>query len=838
MTITGNVTVTGAPVSLSGTGVTPDTQIVATVASNATSGTAQVRQGGSWSNAVPFTVSTAMISTVTPASGVPGTQVTIVGSGFGAVQGAGGQVWLGTLSGVVQSWSDTQVVALVAPGAASGNAWILQNSVMSNALPFSVNSLHIISVSPASGLPGTSVTIIGTGFGSTQGTGTVMLGSTSGVNVSWSDTQVVATVAPTSLTGIVEVQQNGAVSNAKGFTVPVPGGNTLVPNAVTMIVGETRTLQALNAAGQPATGLTWTSSDPTKVSLSTDDPPVLTALAAGHVTITAGTATTAVTVVDAATLPGGTLPTGTVLWSNPGDGSGVTKIVPAVPSPTGVADVFAFQADGTVQAITSDGTTAWTADVSMAGDGGVLPDFQGGLVVQDGYSIWKLDGITGQRYPAYTPDGGFGWGLAVHTDGTIFATVAVEDQFAVVGIDPTTGSQKFLVPFIGVNQEIIIAGDGYAYVPYVYTPISMPDPPDPCTGQIGLLRIGSDGTYDDLWIANMTQDYSELCGFETPNIITNADKGVLLTWSYGPGNALVFGAAMVTGTSVSPIIPAPQIPGQEEEVVPVLQAQDGSFIGTTWISGGDFMQMCMVAFSETGQVLWAKPGYGPKIATADGGVIAQAYKSGESGGFFGPAVTFDQNGNATGQMDLPTYSWVWNAYRVGSVDQVVAAMAPFFATTFWAFQGGNMSYTPTAAQPLPDRVKAMYDGVNPGRTSVTRNITYSLYAGSNLYPPSKNAVIGEKLAYVSGQKPAPSSGPPGGQFDDEISTLGRGPFHITQQFVVKLPLTREYKVRIVPCIAFRKFGADIEQNDIYAADQTVSINNDGGSTEGRNCNAH
>ena len=58
------------------------------------------------------------------------------------------------------------------------------------------------------------------------------------------------------------------------------------------------------------------------------------------------------------------LPIGTVIWSNPGDGSGVQSIVPAVPSTSGVADVFAFQADGTVQAITSDGTVAWTADVS------------------------------------------------------------------------------------------------------------------------------------------------------------------------------------------------------------------------------------------------------------------------------------------------------------------------------------------------------------------------------------------------------------------------------------------------------------------------------------------
>jgi len=93
------------------------------------------------------------------------------------------------------------------------------------------------------------------------------------------------------------------------------------------------------------------------VSLSSDDQPVLSALAVGHVTITAGTASCDVT-VSAGDLP---LPPGTVLWSNPGNGSGVARIVPAVPSPSGVADVFAFQDDGTVQAITADGTTAWTA---------------------------------------------------------------------------------------------------------------------------------------------------------------------------------------------------------------------------------------------------------------------------------------------------------------------------------------------------------------------------------------------------------------------------------------------------------------------------------------------
>jgi hypothetical protein len=214
------------------------------------------------------------------------------------------------------------------------------------------------------------------------------------------------------------------------------------------------------------------------VSLSTDDPPILTAVAAGHVTIIAGAASADVTVSDPTLLPGGTLPLGTVIWSNPGDGSGVQSIVPAVPSTSGVADVFAFQADGTVQAITSDGTTAWTADVSQAtgavaavrGRDTVLPDFQGGLVVvgqnnNGQISIYKLDGITGQPYPAYTPaanpDGtspGLG-SVAVHPDGTIFAVLSNwwgdTSPGTVVGIDPATATPKFTIPLGTTDSDLV-----------------------------------------------------------------------------------------------------------------------------------------------------------------------------------------------------------------------------------------------------------------------------------------------------------------------------------------------------------------------------------------------
>jgi hypothetical protein len=184
-----------------------------------------------------------------------------------------GQVWLGTAYGIVQSWSNTQIVAAVANGSTFGsaqaqqnsfaarakaerqarmdrlhgvapdrshaqaappstggsgssNVQVLQNGVWSNQAPFGVNILQITGVSPASAGPGTAVTISGAGFGGVQGSGSVWLGSMAGQVQSWSDTQVVAVVAPGSLTGIVRIQQNGAWSNALTFTLP---GNTTKP---------------------------------------------------------------------------------------------------------------------------------------------------------------------------------------------------------------------------------------------------------------------------------------------------------------------------------------------------------------------------------------------------------------------------------------------------------------------------------------------------------------------------------------------------------------------------------------------------------------------------------
>jgi hypothetical protein len=474
----------------------------------------------------------------------------------------------------------------------------------------------------------------------------------------------------------------------------------LAPNVLNLVVGETHSIQALNPAGQPVTGLTWTSSDPTVVSLSTDDPPVLSALAAGHVTITAGTATADVTV------SAGALPLGTVIWSNPGNGSDVYSIVPAVPSSSGVADVFAFQYDGTVQAITSDGTTAWTADVSNAWP--VLPDFQGGLVAvsYDGNgSIVKFDGMTGQPYAAYTPPdptsflyGGYN---GVHPDGTVFTVLGHSDpngiapqQYSVVGIDPTTGSQKFSVPLPQSDSAwgsvnvfgLIIAGDGYAYVPYANRELSGSQE----LNHLALLRVNSSGDFDQAPIYDWTSEVGDFVPIGEVKMITNADTGILLTWGAqsilygdGPHDYKVY-MTITTGASAGAVL-TPALPGNPEALVPVLQAQDGSFVGR--VRDMDTWDWSMIAFDPSGSVRWSVVGDKPQIATADGGVIGQS------------GTIYDQSGSVTGQMaGLPTYSWTGNAYQIGSTEQLMA-IPPNYAVSYAAVLGGNLSGQGTYVRP-------------------------------------------------------------------------------------------------------------------------------------------
>ena len=435
-----------------------------------------------------------------------------------------------------------------------------------------------------------------------------------------------------------------------------------------------------------------------------------------HVTITAGGASADVTV------SADQLPLGTVLWSNPGDGSGVQDIVPAVPGPSGVADVFAFQGGWTqhfcystcsVSAITSDGLTAWTADVSQALQ--AVPDFQSGLILQNGGSIVRLDGMTGHPYPAYSDP--YSELQLVHPDGTVFAWQSLYNQdgsymgASVIGIDPTTGTAKFSVPvddptpprfspgyspepgydFTGVYvgsaeyPSSIIGGDGYAYFAYS-TPqfdTSFPNNYFLPVVHLTLLRVDTSGNYTKIPVRDFTpaSPAAYYGSFNVDGMISNADTGVVLSWTEfetddggGAGPSAPFGMAITTGTSVASVN-VPVVTGQATSVFPELQGQDGSFYGRVGMGTDtyDVSGYNMVAFDQTGAVRWVVPNDGPAIATADGGLIG------------GSGVTYDQNGNATGQQarinSKQTPGWLGNILGYTYLDPPDSVSALVSSTT-------------------------------------------------------------------------------------------------------------------------------------------------------------
>jgi hypothetical protein len=380
-----------------------------------------------------------------------------------------------------------------------------------------------------------------------------------------------------------------------------------------------------------------------------------------------------------------------------------------------------------------------------------MPDFQGGLVVNScpensgSPSILKLDGITGQPYPAYmvaSSDCEFGISVAVHTDGTIF--VAQPFSATVVGIDPTTGAQKFSVPLTQGNaNEVedpylapgeanvniygsIIAGDGFAYVAYGYED-AVAD--STWVTHLMLLQVDSSGNNNNIDVMDWTTEVpSAILSQVQPIMITNADQGIFLSWEADPldhdgplpkpytsdgrlrprsarrSSQLVttgtrqaaprdsyvetptFGMAVVTTAGNVSLVNAPALPGQAGPIAPIVQAQDGSFVGSMGMQGtnGNYAQYSMVAFDASGNVRWTVPNEQPQIATADGGVVGQS------------GITYDSNGNATGQIGAPTYSWLGYAYADGPVEQRLL-VAPEVAIGFWPLFRGNQSANKTAA---------------------------------------------------------------------------------------------------------------------------------------------
>lgn len=216
----GSSTVTFNGTSASPTTWTP-TSIVAPVPANATTGNVVVTVGSQSSAGVNFTVlPRPTISSISPTSGGIGQSVTITGTNYGASQGSSTVTFNGIAAASITSWSATQIVALVPSGATTGQVIVTVNTVGSNSNPtFTVYNPVINSITPGSGGSGGTVTISGSGFGSSQGTSVVKFNGVTATPSSWSETTLSVTIPSGATSGPVTVTVGTITSAGVQFNV-------------------------------------------------------------------------------------------------------------------------------------------------------------------------------------------------------------------------------------------------------------------------------------------------------------------------------------------------------------------------------------------------------------------------------------------------------------------------------------------------------------------------------------------------------------------------------------------------------------------------------------------
>lgn len=159
-----------------------------------------------------------------PSSGVAGASVVIQGNGFAASPTANTVQFNGATATVVSA-TENKLTAVVPVGATSGLISVKQGSTTVNsATAFTVNpslgAPTITGVSPLRGSPGTSVTIVGTGFDTTAANDYVTFGDSQAQVLSASKGQLVVAVPPSAGSGKITVQTRyGQVTSTQDFFV-------------------------------------------------------------------------------------------------------------------------------------------------------------------------------------------------------------------------------------------------------------------------------------------------------------------------------------------------------------------------------------------------------------------------------------------------------------------------------------------------------------------------------------------------------------------------------------------------------------------------------------------
>ncbi|MFH1453042.1 MAG: IPT/TIG domain-containing protein [Armatimonadota bacterium] len=191
------------------------------------------------------------IDSISPSSGTIGTSVTINGGNFGSSQGTSTVTFNGVTATSISSWGNTQITCTVPTYSTTGTVIVTVAGQASNAQSFTMSIPSISGLSVDNGAIGTSVTINGNYFGSTQGTSKVTFNGITASITSWGNTQIICTV-PDATTGNVVVTVSGNASNGVAFTV-----NNSWSAQASAITGDVRSIIFTDANNGWAAGLQY-----------------------------------------------------------------------------------------------------------------------------------------------------------------------------------------------------------------------------------------------------------------------------------------------------------------------------------------------------------------------------------------------------------------------------------------------------------------------------------------------------------------------------------------------------------------------------------------------------
>jgi RHS repeat-associated protein len=158
-----------------------------------------------------------------------GTSITITGTNFGLSKGTSTVSFNGTL-GTPTAWGSTSIQVPVPTGATTGPLVVTVSNIASNAVSFGVFNPNISSVAPPEAEQFASVTLNGSGFGTSQGSSMVQFNGVSATPSAWSPTSITATVPGSATTGPLTVTVGGVASNSISFTVKNLSVTGISPN--------------------------------------------------------------------------------------------------------------------------------------------------------------------------------------------------------------------------------------------------------------------------------------------------------------------------------------------------------------------------------------------------------------------------------------------------------------------------------------------------------------------------------------------------------------------------------------------------------------------------------